>query len=513
MKFKLSIWIGIALLVGGIILARSQRGENMDSNELRVAFPYNHAAKFYEPTRIHLAPEYIFLENTFSPLVELDPENGKVVAGVAEDWSWDGDFLRLKIRKNLKTIDGTIITAKDAEFSLKRAMVRSGNTHGNFKDLVCASSMVKAVTDPCEGITTDGETLILKIQGRSQFILPMLSGIDFAVIPKSSTDPQTLDIIDYRNTSGPYFVSKDSETGHIELSINPNHFHFSKQIAQKIILVPTDPKQKDISLKLFSENKVDMITTIDAARPEVVINLNKSKKGSVLHKTANIRTMALFFTERGLKELSLDERLYLSQKVREALTPHFSQLPGYEATYQFFPSFGDGAIDQDKAHKISERKTLTEILNKKLSITTVRIGDNSIFKDKIETQLPFVEVSEGQNVPAFSKYDSMESMPHAYIGGPDTGFNEDISLISYSLISGALGLPKAEVPGWLEKYMALPEKKDRMKMLQAVHQEALEKITLYPLFSCPYTALIQNGWNSKLPLIFANNPLWLITKD
>jgi hypothetical protein len=199
--------------------------------------------------------------------------------------------------------------------------------------------------------------------------------------------------------------------------------------------------------------------------------------------------------------------------VKDSLTSYFSNLPGYEETHQFFPSFGDGAIEQPKAQQISERNPITLELNKDIKITTVRIGDNQVFKEHIEKNIPKVSVVEGENVPAFSKYKSIDDMPHAFIAGPDTGFNEDISLISYSLISGALGLPKAEVPGWLEKYMSLSEKKDRMVMLQAIHLKALENVAVYPLFACPYTALMQNGWHSKLSLIFANNPLWLITKN
>ncbi len=513
MKLRKGIFSLALVLIGGTAFVFSQRGVNMQLNELRVAFPYGHSAKFYEPTRIHLAPEYIFLENTFSPLVELDPETGKVVAGVAEDWAWTGDLLRFKIRKNLKTIDGIPITAKDAEFSLKRAIVRSGNTHGNFKDLVCASSSVKSINDPCEGIFTEGDTLVLKIHGKSQFILPMLSGIDFAIIPKSSVDLNTLDIVNYRNTSGLYFVDKDSESGHIELGINPNHYHFSQKVAQRVFLVPTEPTQKEMSLKLFSENRVDLITTIDAARPETVIKFAGLKNDRTLHKTANIRTMALFFTERGLKELSPEERLFLSQKIRNALTPYFSTLPGYEVTHQFFPSFGDGAIDQSTALKLSDRKSPIESITRNLKVSTLRIGGFQVFKEKIEQLLPSVSVGEIENAPAFSKYDSLDDMPHAFLAGPDTGFNEDISLISYTMAAGLLGLPKRDVPGWLEKYMSLPEKKDRMKMLQAIHLEALKNVAVYPLFACPYTALMQNGWQSKLSLIFANNPLWLITRN
>jgi len=45
----------------------TQQGRTMN---LRVAFPAKNPVEQYEPTRILLAPEYIFLETIYSPLVE-----------------------------------------------------------------------------------------------------------------------------------------------------------------------------------------------------------------------------------------------------------------------------------------------------------------------------------------------------------------------------------------------------------------------------------------------------------
>ena len=70
--------------------------------ELRVAFPYHHPAKFYEPTRIDLSPEYVFLDNTFSPLVEVSPEDGSIQRGVANHWEWPGSEISFQFGPTLK---------------------------------------------------------------------------------------------------------------------------------------------------------------------------------------------------------------------------------------------------------------------------------------------------------------------------------------------------------------------------------------------------------------------------
>lgn len=507
----------IPMTVAGIALATvfwtKERSRTMPE-VLRVAFPYSESARFYEPTRIHLAPEYIFLENTFSPLIELSPENATIQRGVAEKWEWMGDELHLQIRKGLKTIDGHEITADDAAFSLKRLLIRTANTHGNLKDLICGGTELRSIEDKCEGIRVEDNTLILKVAGKSAFILPMLTGIDFAVIPRSSVDPKTLDITDYRNTSGPYYVSRDSERGKIELSVNPNHYHATQAAPRKIVLVPTDPKSKSNSLELFKSGSVDFITTIDAVRPEKVFRLSQDMRGSVLHVTANIRTFALFFTDRGMRELSQDERLYLGKKAKEELTHHFLKLPGYEEANQFFPLHGDGAIELARAKELAARQpAVGDLGDKGILLSIVRVGDLSTYKEILESATPSVRVIEGKNAPTFEKYLDPQEMPHAFIGGPDTGFNEDISLISYSLTAGLFGLTPEKRQRWLAEYMALPDKNDRLLKLRSLHEQALQEVTFMPMFSSPYTALAREGWQINLSKILANNQLWLINTN
>ena len=80
------------------------------------------------------------------------------------------------------------------------------------------------------------------------------------------------------------------------------------------------------------------MTTIDAARPEEVYILSKEVSGSELHTTQNIRIFGLFFTERGLRELSLEQRLALSQSVRTALRSKFLALPRLWIDRPVFPS-------------------------------------------------------------------------------------------------------------------------------------------------------------------------------
>lgn len=509
-----SVGIAVALVAGGLFMMKQK---NTEPGVLRVAFPYSKPSSAYEPAKIHLAPEYIFLENVFSPLVELSPKTGTVEPGVAQSFRWEGNELYLVIRDNLKTISGQRITAEDAEFSLKRLLAMPGNTHGDFRELICGKTSLASVEEDCDGIHIDknkNELILKTTTAGKTFLLPMLAAIDFAVIPKSSVDPKTLSIIDFKNTSGPYYVAKDDPNGNIELRVNPSHYHFSPSMPQVIRLVPSDPKNPQGSLEDFKNDRVDFITTIDAARADDVIALSRSASDSTLHVTMNIRSFVLAFSARGRRELSSSERFAIGEKVRQSIVAKFKNLNGYEESKQFFPAFGEGAVEDTRMAAISKNfKESKSLPQKPLKMTLIRLGDISKFVEAMKESLPTVEVSEATNGPEFTKYEHEDQMPQMFIAGPDTGFLEDIGLISYSLNAGYFGLSKDGKTAWIRKYMDTLEKPERLKQLRDLHDTALSEPIIVPLLVAPYAALAKKPWKIGLSQLYANNPLWLIRKD
>lgn len=512
MKRKLIFTIGSALALTGAVTAMNLNKEPLAPEVLKMAFPYKKPASAYEPARIHLAPEYIFLENVFSPLVELSPKDGQIKPGVAESYRWDGTELRLKIRHDLKTVTGIRITTSDAEFSLKRLLALPGNTHGNFRELICGNAQLSSVEDRCDGIRVEGAELVLSTtESGKTFLLPMLAAIDFAIIPKSSVDPITLRIKDFRNTSGPYYVERDSDTGEIQLRANPNHYHYTPKIPQVIELVPTNSADPHGSLADFKEGRVDFITTIDAARADDVIAFSRHQSDSVLHTTMNIRSFVLTFTERGRAELSSEERFTIGRKIRESFWRTFAGQNGYETSQQFFPAFGEGALDKGKLAKIEEKiQTASRLPGQPLKMALVRLGDSTKFIAAVREAIPNIEAAPAEKSPAFLKFASISEMPHLVITGPDTGFLEDIGLISYSLNAGYFGMKKEEQKAWLKKYMDVQEKSDRLSMLKDLHEAALSEPIMLPLLVAPYAALARKPWKVGLSQLYANNQLWLI---
>jgi hypothetical protein len=501
-------------LIIGVMAMKLNHNSSSASNILRVAFPYAKSANAYEPSRIYLGPEYVFLENVFSPLVEINPKNGQIEAGVAESFYWIGNDLHLVIRKDLRTVRGTLITARDAEFSLKRLVTMPGNTHGDFKDLICGTENTTSVEQLCSGIHAEGQELILKTTASGKtFLVPMLAAIDFAVIPKSSVDPKTLQIVDWENTSGPYYVAKDSAEGKIELRANPNHYHYSEKIPQVIELIPTDLKRSKGSLEDFSAGKVDFITTIDAVRADDVIAFSRGRSDATLHTTMNIRSFILTFTHRGLKELSSPQRFEIGRAIRQELTKSLAGVNGFEASLQFFPAFGEGALDKETLTRIQGLyPDSKEQIPDHLKAALVRLGDASKFVAAVKSAFPSVDVEEVQKNPNFVKYATIDEEPHFILSGPDTGFLEDISLISYSMNAGYFGMTPEERKQWIHSYMAEPSKETRLDRLKKIHEITLSSPVVVPLLVAPYAALARNTWKINLSQLYANNQLWLLEK-
>lgn len=484
--------------------------------KLRVAFPYNQPLEKYEPTAIHFAPEYIFLETIYSTLIDVSHSTGNPVAGVAEKFYWDeekNEFI-LNIRKGLKTIDGKEINAYDAEFSLKRILVISSNTHGNFKDLICPNSEINSIESNCDGIEVrDQYTLVLRPGEKKAFLASIITAIDFAILPISSVDPKTLKIVDYRNTSGPYYVDSMDKDGKIILKVNPNHYHYSLDLAQEIEILPSGIDNFPSAIELYKEGKVDHITTIDKLSPDKVIQFSKEAKDASLHATMDIRTFAVFFTERGQKELSLEERLAYGKTIKASLSDYFLSQPGFQERAHFLPNFGDGHLSKDQSFALEDRLKEINPKNsaKNFKLALLRVGKAEDYKKYLEKDLNGIEIYESSKIPTLLS--SLNEMPHAFIAGPDITFNEDIAFVSYSINVGLFGMTKDERQKWLKNYMSVLDKSERFYLLQKLHFDALMSGVIYPLVSAPYVALVRKPWVSHLPQIFANNPLWAIKKE
>jgi len=102
----------------------------------------------------------------------------------------------------------------------------------------------------------------------------------------------------------------------------------------------------------------------------------------------------------------------------------------------------------------------------------------------------------------------IDDQPDVYISYTDTGFNEDISLISHYMNLQTFGLSSKEGSDWLDEYMHISEKEARVKKLRELHFQMLERAVVVPIIVTPYVAIVKKPWRFEFPSLYAWNYLW-----
>jgi len=479
-------------------------------NNLRVMmFRKPRQASDFDPVKIHFAPEYLFLENIYSPLVEYSPD-GKLVSGVAESFIWAGSEAHFKIRDDLFTVDGYKITAYDVEKSLKRLFILGTNTHGNLKDAVCGNFDLKDINGYCPGmeVRDNGRLFVLKFPKKNPSLFQMLTAIDFAVIPSIAIDDKTLKIKDYRNTSGPYYVEGDG----INLKANCRHYHYSKLMPQEIVYVYPEPGEDYDPIKAFSENRHDHITTIGNVS-SMILSYARQHTGVNFHSTYPFRLDLLSFTVKGRKRFDEKERFEIGGLVRKVIMPRYLIREGYETAEQILPVFGEGTLSVEQ---ISELKNKTASFKPPEKIDNKMIAWNFPLQcvPELKKHFPNTEFIMGPGIPVFVDYKKEGvAEPDFYFSITDMSFQEDINLISYSLNMDLFKVSGNEARNWMKKYMETEDKAARIKMLNKMQYETLMEGDVFPLVFSPYAAIVRKPWKFGLSKYYANDPLWRIYRE
>jgi len=499
-----------------ITINSCSKSTSPETSSLRVAFPLFKSIKEYDPSQITYIPEYMLLKNIYSTLVEFDLK-GNLISGIAQKYYWRNDELHFEIRPDLKTIDGITITGEDVEASLKRLMILSTNPHGNLKTLLCPNLILKSLNDPCPGIVATKDKVILKPLKKFVFLLPMLASVDFSIIPKSSLDAATLKISDYRNTSGVYYLEKDIDANNqqMKLSVNKNHYHYSPKIPHKIVLIPSGRSAPKNAIELFKENLVDCITTADILSTDSVIDLASQNTEAQIHQTLDMEITFLAFTQKGIQHISEKNRFILAKKIRSLFHELITQYKSYRPVNQYFLSFGEGAIngeqEQEFIHKL-------ESSSANLSTQQNIKGDYLLISDmrqKLETKLNTMYKNvKASSAPAYvAPGTHYNDLPDFHIGGVDSGFQEDISLVSFVINNDRFGLGKEKGKKWLDDYVQIESKQERIEKLRALHYSALINGYFIPLMSSSFAAIIRKGWSFDFSKTQVSLPFWKIQKD
>lgn len=489
----------IKFVLLGLLMTLGACQEDKNST-LKVSFPWSGRVLNCDPARIHLAHEYILLENIYSPLIETD-KNGKISGGIAERFYWEGNDFKLVLKK-IKTSNGDFINGEDVYVNFVRNLKLQTSTHGSLSSLLCDQK--------CPNISYTENTVTLHTKKKHLFLSQMLSSIDFAIIPKKSLSENLEKIISYSNTSGPYFVSS-SEEGRIVLQANKDHYHYSKEMPQNVVIIALKEDADEI-FKMLEEGKIDHIPTVQRVNSQRLFDLfKKAPQNKELHETEKIRSVSLFLTEKGRR--SLDSKT-MSQigSIFKKITAQDAQIESNVVrSDQFIYTGGFGSLEGDQLEGIKmdfSRDVDKGDLSQMIDIGVLWYFDFDKLKERLKN-IPKISLRKISNVPKFET-SNVESYPHFYISGLDASFLEDVSFINYTMSADNFQVDFPEK--WKDKYISSESREVREEMLKSLHYETLKSGKIIPLLATSYVALSNGEWSMNLSKVFANNQFWYFRK-
>ena len=484
----------------------------MTNRTLKVAFPDVEPVSYYDPAKISYGTQYALLQNLYCSLVAYN-ENNQLVSSVAERFEWEGNSAYFTLRKGLRTVDGLSITAEDVDVSFRRLFALDTNLHGDLRAALCGSKSIKNLADRCPNIEVkDERTVVFKFKSINPFLFSMLTSADFSIIPRSAIDAKTLKIMDYRNTSGPYFLESEDRNGRMVLAANHAHYYYSKKMPEKLELVPSLKDNKSESMSLFEAGKADVITTKESRQVPAILQYHAAHKDSNIFKTVPLNLTVLTFTPTGMKKFTLEERFAVAVILRRIILPDLLSKAGHEETVQIFPEFAYGRLDEGQLSRIRDmlKKPRPGKFAKGISIWNLP----KELWGQAKGAMPKAELLQVMGLPGHIDYAAQGlSEPDLFYYNCDSSVKEDISYFSYYLNSYFFYLNGEKGKAWVNRYSKELDTGKRLKMVNELHYKTLLTGTTFPLVFKPYVAIVRKPWAINYYKFDAGNRFWRIWRD
>ena len=479
-----------------------------DVSTLKVATFYKKSSKFIDPIQFETAIDYSLARNLYSPLVEYD-ENGNIIPGVADSFHWDGQNLVFTFTDKAKTNKGKVLTASDAEKSLRRTFLLDKKNHGSLRSFICQNEG-ESFNGICSGIHVSENKLIMTVKKDISYdhVIEVLTSADFSIIPSLPDDVIQLKdvVLNHAETSGPYFVDQDDENGNFHFKANKFHYHYSEDIPQSIQFVSTHSSADHGSMLLNGE--IDLATTVGYVSKESLKNIREQNSRFSVHETIPICVHMVVFTPSAVKKFSFEHRAFAAELFKKYYLSN-SVESGMKNTNQFFQYMSDGNLDKD------QEKVINEMLNlKKRPSFTVPIQygvPEYRFESLKEYFKPFPEVEVVKRSKS-SFLSPIEDRSDMYFITNDSAWTESVGLLNYNFNNGIFHIPGFDFNVWMSNYMKIQDRSTRVKMLSDLHFKILQAGSIFPFSVSPYHAVARKPWEIKMSTLFAGTPLWQIHK-
>ena len=403
------------------------------------------------------------LKLVFDTLVDFD-ENDQVIPHIAKAWtsSEGGTVVDIQLNNDIKWHDGTPLTAKDVEFSLKSIQDASESPYKP-----CVKNIISY------NALADDKIRIVYKEPFSGYAATLY----FPVIPAHVNQLDSHPV-----GSGPYKFQSSLATRQMDLIGNPNYFKGAPNIPLIEVLFTPDPES---DLYSFDQGLIDVVSTdvIDWEK------YGKNKK-SYIHEytTRYYDYIGLNFNRPALQDIKLRQALLYATNREYLLEKIYlyhgvvSDVPVSPLSWLYDPQSKQYESDVKKAKELLEGKTATLglLVNKENGQRTeVAKALQKMYKE-IGITLEIIELDEVAFIDRVTggKYDM-------FLGGWNLSIIPDLSFAFHSanIVGGANygGYVNSEMDQLLKNAFVA---KDDEKL-----QEAYSKLQMHISNKLPYLSL------------------------
>jgi hypothetical protein len=498
------------LLAGGLVIYFKEglnisKMNNMQNTSINVAYSFIWPGQNLDPAKISNTSQYNLILNLFGTLVSHN-ERGQLVADIPESFYSEGNTVIFKFGQKSITRKGHVVTAQDAELSLKRLIMMGKSGHGDIRRFLCPQKTLNSIQDECEGIQSDGNLLKLTVVKKHYLplLISALESSDYSIIPSVSLPTEKESQIGLEETSGPYYLSSVTPAGEWVLSANKGHYLFDSKMPQVVKLVPTDFSE---SVESFKNGKVDLIPTTMPLNNKAEPLLESTETD--FHETLPIKVSILRFSPRAIENFTPDQRRFVGMIVGK---DYFKHIPEFRAqvTHQFLQSVSAGALTESEIKENfldsepSPRPKFDNPIKLEVSDANLNIVREE-YKDYPEIQI----VPRGPNPLSLP----VENRPDIYMVVSDSAWSEDIGFLSYNFANKTFYIPNFNSDQWMEDFLDTESREERNHKVKSLQLKILKLAPFVPYAVSSYHALARKPWKLNQSTIDAGTRFWRIRME
>ncbi|NRA69143.1 MAG: hypothetical protein HRU19_32030 [Pseudobacteriovorax sp.] len=473
--------------------------KNNENRKVSVAIPF--LERKVDPVSSFRDSDNLKIRTIYSGLVDSDPITGEVVSGLAKKFYWEGNELVFELREKFFTRSGHEITSHDVAFSVSRSLTASDPVPGSLH-----LRIKKDVKGEYQISKTGKYKVRIGFKEKIPSLVSLFEHPKLFIVPKVAFSKDSKTIIDYRNTTGPYYIEKKSDKTWT-LKQNKGHWKI-KSYSPAEVNVVSDIYEEDgkesISKRLFKVGAIDHIPMSSIGSPNR--NLNDGIADSQIHIASHSSMMFMFFSELGMK-LDLKTRLRISNLLRKEIKRKLKMLKvDREPALQLTMPFAFGSLNKSQLAEIKKQDSL-DIDSK--SIPKIRISTLShavsyyqeMFS-RLGDRVEVVSISDKDYEPfSYKSKDDDGITPHLVMSAKGLEEFENLESIDNLLRNKIFSIrDDLEIDNWIEAYYQTDESHKRQEMLRSLHFKSLtSEVSVVPMFSIPKYGFSRNGWRMNFP--------------